>query len=228
DDAKAGDGKSDQAAFRYHRLEAFLDRAYELFGNRATVDLVDELEIALFHRLNISRNAAVLSRATGLLFVRVIEIGLAGDRFTVGDLRSTGFDFGVVFAFHAFDVDIKVKLSHTGDNRFSGFLVHARAEGRVLFGEPLQRFSDVCLGLLVLRLDAQVNDRIRHVHRRHRVSDLLGGEGIARGAVDTEQADNVARGGVLYIFHFVCMHPHEPADPDVTPGAAIDDGVTFL
>ena len=137
------------------------------------MDLVDEFEVAVLHRLDVSGDASVLSRTAGLLLVRVVELGLAGDRFAVGDLGRAGFDFGAVFALHAFDVDIQVKLSHAGDDRLAGFFVHARAERRVFLRESLQRLADVRLRLLVLRLDAQVNDRIGHVHRRHRVSDLL-------------------------------------------------------
>src|SRR5215475_2207970 len=106
-DAEAGDRKSDQTAFPQHRLESLLDRADELLWNGAAVNLVDELEIA-FHRFDVSCDASILSRAASLFFVSVIELGLAGNRFTIGNLGSARFDFGVVFALHAFDVDIEV------------------------------------------------------------------------------------------------------------------------
>ena len=81
------------------------------------------------------------------------------------------------------------------------------------------------LRLLVLRLDAQVDYRFGHVHRRHRVADLIGGERVARSAVHTEQRDDVSGSGVLDVLHFVRVHPHEPADPHLAPGAPVDDRV---
>ena len=39
---------------------------------------------------------------------------------------------------------------------------------------------------------------------------------------------DVARGGVVDVFHLVGVHAHEAADPDVAPGAAVDDRVALL
>src|SRR5262249_60419460 len=75
--AKAGDRKSDQAAFRYHGFEALLDRTNEFFGDRAAVDLVDKFKVPLLHGFHVSGNASVLSGTAGLFFVCVIEFSLA-------------------------------------------------------------------------------------------------------------------------------------------------------
>src|SRR5205809_7393709 len=70
-----------------------------------------------------------------------------------------------------------------------------------------------------------MNDRFGNMHRGHRIADILGSECVARGAVDTEQADDVARAGILDLFHFVRVHAHEPADSHVASRAAVDYGV---
>src|SRR5262245_33677308 len=90
-DTKPRDRKPDQPALRYHRFEALLDRANELFGNRTAIDLIDELEVSFLYWLDIPSDTAVLSRTAGLLFVRVVELRLARDCFAVGDLRSSCF-----------------------------------------------------------------------------------------------------------------------------------------
>src|SRR5262249_22396369 len=105
DHAEAGDRKADQASLRYHRPEALLDRTYEFLRNRTTEGVVDKLKVAFFHRLDVSGNTTVLSGAAGLLLVCVIELRLAGDRFAVSNLGSSGFDLGAIFTLHSFDVD---------------------------------------------------------------------------------------------------------------------------
>ena len=52
---------------------------------------------------------------------------------------------------------------------------------------PRTWFRIAELGLLVLGLDREVDDRSGHVHRGHRVADLRGAERVARGAVDAEK-----------------------------------------
>src|SRR5678815_6030693 len=113
-----------------------------------------------------------------------------------------------------------MKLSHSGDDRLAGFFVDACPKSRIFLCKSLQSFSDIGLSLLVLCLDAEVNHRIGHVHRGHRVSDTFGGKRVTRGAVDTEEADNVAGAGILDVLHFVRVHSYQAADTDITTGAA--------
>jgi hypothetical protein len=51
-----------------------------------------------------------------------------------------------------------VELAHPGDDRLVRLLVDARAEGRVLFREPLERLRQVLLALPVGELDRVVDD----------------------------------------------------------------------
>ena len=74
-DAEADDRHAEARRLRDHRLEALLARRDELARDRAALDLVDELEVAL-ERLGVAGDAAVLARATGLLLVGVVELDL--------------------------------------------------------------------------------------------------------------------------------------------------------
>ena len=46
------------------------------------------------------------------------------------------------------------------------------------------------------------------------------GEGVARGAVDAEERDDVAGRRVVDVLHLVGVHAHEAADLDAPAGAA--------
>ena len=72
-----GNWKSDQAPFRQHRFEALLNRSDELFGNRPAVDLIDELEVAFLHGLDVAAHASILSGTARLFLVCVVEFRLA-------------------------------------------------------------------------------------------------------------------------------------------------------
>ena len=103
-------------------------------GNAAADDLVFELEDlfgVLGQRLELADDVGVLARTAGLLLVLVVVFGLLGRRFAVADLRGADFDFDLVLAANALDVDFQVQLAHAGDHRLAGFFVGGDAERRV-------------------------------------------------------------------------------------------------
>src|SRR6185312_16305516 len=99
-DAQTDDRDAQARRLRDHRLEALFARRDELARNRAALDLVDELELAL-ERLAVATDLTVLTRATRLLLVGVVELGLLRDRLAVRDLRRRRHDLGLVLALHA-------------------------------------------------------------------------------------------------------------------------------
>ena len=52
-------------------------------------------------------------------------------------------------------------------------------------------------------------------------------EGIAGGAVDAEQGDDIAGAGLIDLLHLVGMHPDQTADLDLFAGAGVDNGVAL-
>src|SRR5690242_19907313 len=160
-DAKSGYRKTDQAAFRHHRLESFMNGSDEFLRNRPAINLVDEFKVSFFQRLNISCDSAVLSGAAGLLFMGIVELGFARDGLEIGNLWSSCFNFGGVFTLHAFDIHIQVQLTHSRNDRFARFFVNTSPERWIFLREPLQSLREVGLRLLVLCLDAQMDDWVR-------------------------------------------------------------------
>ena len=154
-DFYADNREADQRAFFHCRAEAFFTGRNVFGRNRASFDLIDEFEIFSFDRFHHSGNASVLSRTAGLLLVSVVEVGRLGNRFAVSDLRLSDFDFGFVFPLHPFDVNVKVKFSHSLNNRLVRFGVDIGAECRVFFREAVERLRHVVSRFFVDRSNRQ-------------------------------------------------------------------------
>src|SRR5690606_33574039 len=167
-DKRCLDAEHREARKRTGRQNAFdtLLNAGDVFlRNRSTNDLALEYEIlALWVRLEHDLDAGELTRTTGLLLVRVVDFRLAGDRLTVSNLRRTDVRFNLELTTHTVDDDVQVKLAHASDDRLAGFLVGLNAEGRILSGKAIKREAHLFLVSLGLRLDRDLNDRLRELH----------------------------------------------------------------
>ena len=86
-----------------------------------------------------------LAGAAGLLFVAIIERGLAGRGLAVADVRGADGDVGLVFALHPLDVNVEVQLAHAGDERLAGLGIGGDAEGGVFLHEPVQGLGHAVL-----------------------------------------------------------------------------------
>ena len=100
-----------------HRfLNALVDRLDVLLGNRAALDVVDELVIPCPARSGSMRilSVTVVARTTGLADVLAFGLGGRANRLAVRHLRLTDVGFDLVLAHHAIDDDLKVQLAHAG------------------------------------------------------------------------------------------------------------------
>ena len=223
--AHAGDRRAGEDALFQRFLEALVAGRDVFPGDDAADDLIDELVLTLFERLDETGHASVLAGTTGLFLVDVVELGPLGNGLAVGHLRRADFDLGLVLAFHPLDVHFEMQLAHAGDDGLVRLVVDEGLEGGVLLGEPVERLGHVDLRLVVHRLDGQADDRCGHVHGTHRPVERTVAEGVARGAVDAEQGDDVTGAGLLDLFHLVGVHAHQAAHLGLLAGAAVDDGV---
>src|SRR5665647_179825 len=222
-DPDAGDRDAAERALPQGRPESLLAGGDEFAGDAAAADLVGELEDALGQGFEPADDPGVLAGAAGLLLVRVVEVDGLADGLAIGDLGHAGPDLGPVFALHALDVDVEVELAHALDDGLVRFRIDVGPEGRVLLGEPVQGLGDAVGGGLVDGLDGQRDDRLGHVDRGHGQVEAGAAEGIARGAFDAEEGDNVARPGLGDLGHCVGVHADEPADLDLLARARVDD-----
>src|SRR5256885_209378 len=208
-----------QHAILHGVLRTGVHRRDELLGDAPTGDRVDELVRGSvrgdLERLQGDDHLGVLARATGLLLVRVVDLlHLAADGLPVGHLRLTDVRLDVELAAHAVRQDVPGQLAPAGDDRLTGLLVVADAEGRVLLGEALDRGTELLLVGLALRLDRHRDDRLRERHRLqdHRVRRVA--ERVAGGGLlETLYGDDVARGRGRPLLALVGVHLVDLADP---------------
>jgi len=66
------------------------------------------------------------------------------------------------------------------------------------------------------------------MHRAHGPVQARAAKGVAGGAVDAEQGDDITGAGPLDLFHLVGMHANQAADLEFFAGAAVNDGVALL
>src|SRR5690554_3379502 len=156
-------------ADRHGGLHALVDRRDVLARNATTGDLGLELvNLVALDRKRLKRDLHLreLTGSTGLLLVGVVVlVDGAADRFAVGDLGLAHVGFHVELALHAVNQDVEVEFTHTLDDRLAGVLVLLGAEGRVFFCQLLDGSTELLLVSLGLRLDGNLDNRLREGHR---------------------------------------------------------------
>ena len=88
------------------------------------------------------------------------RIGLA-----IGDLRLADVGGDLELADHPVDEHVEVELAHARDERLAGLRVGLDPEGRILLREALERDTQLVLVGLRLRLDLDLDHRLREGHR---------------------------------------------------------------
>src|SRR5271156_1234931 len=144
------------------RLQPFLD-PWHIFLRHGATDhcVLKDKAGARRQRLEAELDASELAGTAGLLLVRVVDFGRAGDRLAIGDLRRTDIGAHFEFALHTIDDDLEMQLAHSLDHRLAALVVDSDAEGRVFGGEPRQRLAHLLLIALGLGLDRDLDYRIR-------------------------------------------------------------------
>ncbi len=140
-------------------LDALLDGGNELRGDRAALDLVDEVEALAGGGLEVDVDHAVLARAAGLAHELAFDLlGGAAHGLAVGDLRAPDVGLHAELALHAVHEHFQVQLAHPGDLDLAGLFVGAHLEGGVLFGEAPERDRHLLLVDLGLGLHCDLDD----------------------------------------------------------------------
>ena len=220
------DGVAGQHAKLHSVLDARIHRRDVLLGDAATGDGVDELVARpRGQRLDLDDDLGVLARSTGLLLVRVLGLlHLAAQRLAVRHLGLADVRLDLELPAHAVDHHLEVKLAHAGDDRLAGLLVGVDAEGRVLFGEPLDRDAQLLLVGLGLGLHGLLDDRVRELHRlqHDRVSRVA--ERLARARL-LEAHDRADHAGThrVHLFTLVRVHLVDLADPLLLALGRVED-----
>src|SRR3546814_9287532 len=118
----------------------------------------------LLLRLEHQLDTGELARAAGLLLVRVIDFGRARNGLAVGHLGRADIGVDLELALHPVDEDLEVELAHPLDHGLTALMIDRHAEGRILLGEAIERHAHLLLVGLRLRLDRDLDDRVRELH----------------------------------------------------------------
>src|SRR6266851_1635901 len=118
---------------------ALLDRRDVLARDRATNDLVHELEAASTReRFDLEPAVAILSASARLALVFALRLGLTLDRLLVWDLRRLKFNLYIKFSLELLDRDLDMHLARARQDYLMSLRVAMGLEGRVFLDQPLQ------------------------------------------------------------------------------------------
>src|ERR1700761_3594446 len=196
-------------------METLLTSKQELLRNGTSDNLFFKtvaFEIAL--GLHEACHTRVITRTTSLFLEKMVEVDMFGDGFSVSDTRWAGFALDLVFSPHTFNVDLKVEFTHTRDDGLLTLGVEMYPKCRILTLEPSDGFGEVLQVLVVLGLDTERDDRIRHVHAGHAVAQLTVGKGVAGCTVNSEDGTDLSGANFRDFLHFVGVHSHHTGDFD--------------
>src|SRR5699024_1932104 len=218
---------------RVHGWDVFLR---DTSTGDGVVELVDG-GLALFQfflgrcvRLDGDDDLSELAGTTGLLLVGVAEgLNRLADGLTVGNLWVTDVGLNLELALHAVNEDVEVQLAHAADDGLAGLLVQVDGEGGVLFSELLDGDTQLLLVRLGLRLDGNLDNRIREVHRLQddRVGSIT--EGVTGGGVlQTDEGVDVASVCDVNRVFLVGVHLEQLADALLLTLGGVQDLLAWL
>ena len=195
----------------------------------AADDLVlDRDALAALVGLNLDDDVAVLAAATGLLDQFAFAVRRRGDRLAIGDLRLARVRVDLELAQHAVANDLEVQLAHAGDDRLAGVFVGEDLEGRIFFGQPLQRDRHLFLVLLRLRLDRHRDNRVREGRRLEQDRKIFIAQRVAGGDVlDADDRRDVAGVTGVDVLALVGLDLDQAADALALVGARIVNRVAL-
>src|SRR5690606_30556013 len=150
-DAHIDDREARDRAFGQHLPDPFLDGRDVLARNRATDDLVRELEArAARQRLDPEAHLAELTGPAGLLPVAMVPFGAAGHGLAVCDLWRTRRELEPELVRDALEHEPQVQLPHAAQHGLVRLRIVLDEEARVFRGDLVQRIRELLL-LAVLR-----------------------------------------------------------------------------
>ena len=108
---------------------------------------------------------SILSTSTGLFCIFVFLIHRFCKGFFVSNLRCAYVSLHLIFTQKSVYNDFQVKFSHTGNDGLACFRIRMRTESRIFFCQFCQSFTHLALPCFCLRLDSQLDNRFRELHR---------------------------------------------------------------
>ena len=175
-------------------------------------------------RLGHDLDAGELARAAGLLLVDIVDRRRAAEPLAIGDLRGADIGVDLIGPAQDIDLDVEVELAHALQDGLARFLIGRDAEGRVLGRELRQRDAELLLVGLRLRLDGDLDHRLRELHPLEDHGLLRIAERVAGADVlEAGERDDVAREGLLDVLAVVGVHQQHAPDALLLLARRVDE-----
>ncbi len=201
-----------------HSLDDTLfDRRNVFLRDGAADDVVDEFEaFARLTRIDADLDVSVLTVSAGLLRVLVIDVSCAGDSLFIRYLRLADIRFDLELSEESVDDDLQMEFAHARDDRLACVRVRVRLERRVFLRQLRERDAHLFLAYLSLRLDGDLDNRIREYHRFQDDRVVLVAERVAGGHVfKSNSRSDVARIDLFDLVALIRVHLQDPSEPAV-------------
>ena len=148
-------------------LNTFVDSWNVFLRNSTTNDCRLEFVSVLavwIHRCETNTTVTILTTTTRLFCVLRIDFDFFCKCFFVSNLRSTYVCFYVELTKQTVYDNFQVKLTHSGNDCLTGFLISMSTECRIFFSKFCQSFTHFTLIVLCFRLDSKLDNRFREFH----------------------------------------------------------------
>ena len=131
--------------------------------NYGRLKLVSLLCVSI-HRLKFNFTMSVLSTSTRLFCIFAVYISRFGNGLFVSNLRCTYISLYLELTKQTVNDDLQMKLTHTSDDCLTSFLICMSTECRILFCKFCKSLTHLTLSSLGLRLDCELDNRLRELH----------------------------------------------------------------
>ena len=168
---------------------------------------LEELFSVWIHRLELNLTVSVHTGTTGLVNVLSFHINRLCESLFVSNLGSTNVCLYLKLTKQTVYDNLKVQLSHSGDDGLSCFLVGSNTEGRIFFGKLCQSLTHLTLRSLSLRLDSHRDNRLREFHGLEDDGVLLITDGISCGSkLKSYCRSDISGEYLIQLVSLVCVH----------------------
>ena len=100
-----------------------------------------------------------------------------------------------------------MEFSHTGDDGLTGLRIRMSTECGILFSKLCERFAELSLSCLCLRLDGKLDNGLRELHRLKYYRMLLVTDRITCSSkLETYCCGDITRVNLVKFLSLVCVH----------------------
>ena len=192
-------------------------------ADRRVLELVEILAVRI-HRCEDDLAVSVLAVTAGLLCILVLLIDFLGECLLVGNLRSTDISLNVELTHQSVDDNLQMKLAHAGDDRLARLRIRVLLECRVLFSQLCKCNAELLLASLCLRLDRELDDRLRELHGLEDNRMLLVAERIAcRRELEADCCSDITGVNLVKLHSLVCVHLKDTRDTLLLALCGVED-----